>query len=45
MLSLIKDFGKNYDQVLLQNETVLYGKSNDSGSQSTASKSIGSDDD
>jgi len=45
MLSLIKDFGKNYDQVLLQNETVLYGKSNDSGSQSTASKSVGSDDD
>ncbi|UIP01427.1 BCCT family transporter (plasmid) [Halobaculum sp. CBA1158] len=35
MLALIKDFGANYQQVLLQEETVLYGSSEESRSQST----------
>ncbi|MFC5136482.1 MULTISPECIES: BCCT family transporter [Haloferacaceae] len=33
MLALIKDFGENYDQVLFQNETVLYGSEDGSGSR------------
>jgi choline/carnitine/betaine transport len=45
MLSLIKDFGKNYDQVLLQNETVLWGPSKDTDSRSAPVESAGSDDD
>ncbi|WP_193365795.1 BCCT family transporter [Halorubrum aidingense] len=45
MLSLIKDFGENYDQVLLQDETVLYGSSRDADSRSSSVGSIESDDD
>jgi glycine betaine transporter len=45
MLSLIKDFGKNYDQVLFQDETVLYGKSKDRDSRTPPVESAGSDDD
>ncbi|WP_281193471.1 BCCT family transporter [Halorubrum sp. F4] len=33
MLALIKDFGENYDQVLFQNETVLYGSEDEGGSR------------
>ncbi|OYR56741.1 BCCT family transporter [Halorubrum halodurans] len=43
MLALIKDFGENYDQVLFQNDTVLYGSKDDSGSRSGSV--AGSDDD
>ncbi|RAW44273.1 BCCT family transporter [Halorubrum sp. 48-1-W] len=43
MLALIKDFGENYDQVLFQNETVLYGSADDSGSRTDSA--VGSDDD
>ncbi|WP_066416846.1 BCCT family transporter [Halorubrum aethiopicum] len=43
MLALIKDFGENYDQVLFQNDTVLYGSKDDSGSGSGSV--AGSDDD
>ncbi|MFC5277760.1 BCCT family transporter [Halorubrum rubrum] len=47
MLALIKDFGENYDQVLFQNETVLYGSEGGSGSQaeSRAGSAVESDDD
>ncbi|GAA0506546.1 choline/carnitine/betaine transport [Halorubrum aquaticum] len=43
MLALIKDFGENYDQVLFQNETVLYGSEDDSGSRTGSP--VESDDD
>jgi choline/carnitine/betaine transport len=45
MLSLIKDFGENYDQVLFQKETVLWGPGTDDGSRSSSAESAGSDDD
>lgn len=45
MLALIKDFGKHYDQVLLQEETVLWGSSRDTDSRSGPVESAGSDDD
>jgi len=45
MLSLIKDFGENYDQVLFQNETVLWGSGKDADSPSSSVESAGSDDD
>ncbi|SMO51421.1 BCCT family transporter [Halorubrum cibi] len=47
MLALIKDFGENYDQVLFQNETTLYGSRDDSGSQtgSRTGSAVESDDD
>ncbi|MFC7188147.1 BCCT family transporter [Halorubrum yunnanense] len=45
MLSLIRDFGKNYDQVLFQRETVLYGSGNEADSRSGPVESAGSDDD
>lgn len=45
MLSLIKDFGKHYDQVLFQRETVLYGPGKDSDSRPSSVESAGSDDD
>ncbi|WP_418286518.1 BCCT family transporter [Halorubrum sp. DTA46] len=45
MLSLIKDFGMNYDQVLFQQETVLYGRSRDTDSRAGPIDSAGSDDD
>ena len=44
MLSLIKDFGEHYDQVLLQNETVLWG-SDDDPDRSAPVESAGADDD
>ncbi|WP_197431337.1 BCCT family transporter [Halorubrum sp. CBA1125] len=44
MIALIRDFGANYQQVLLQKETVLYGSSESSSSQSAA-RSAESDDD
>jgi len=45
MLSLIKDFGENYDQVLFQKETVLWGSGKDADSPSSSVESAGSDDD
>ena len=45
MLSLIKDFGTHYDQVLFQRETVLYGPGKDSDSRPSSVESAGSDDD
>ena len=45
MLGLIREFSSNYTQVLLQEETVLYGSSGDSDSRSSSIKSAGSDDD
>jgi choline-glycine betaine transporter len=45
MLSLIKDFGENYNQVLFQKETVLWGPGTDDGSRSSSAESAGSDDD
>ena len=45
MLSLIRDFGKHYDQVLFQKETVLYGPGKNADSQSGSVESAGSDDD
>jgi len=44
MLSLIKDFGENYDQVLFQ-KTVLWGSGKDADSPSSSVESAGSDDD
>jgi len=45
MLGLIKDFGKHYDQVLFQRETVLWGAGKDGDSRSSPVDSAGSDDD
>jgi len=45
MLALIKDFGKHYDQVLLQDDTVLYGAGKDVDARSESVESAGSDDD
>ena len=47
MLALIKDFGSNYGQVLLQDETVLIGSSGQTESESPAGPSgpVESDDD
>jgi choline-glycine betaine transporter len=45
MLSLIRDFGAKYDQVLFQKETVLYGPSREDDSPSGPVESAGSDDD
>jgi len=42
MVSLIKDFSANYDQVLLQEETVLYGSSEESRA---TTRGVESDDD
>ncbi|PHQ37791.1 BCCT transporter [Halorubrum persicum] len=44
MLSLIRDFSKHYDQVLLQDETVLWGSSSESD-RSSSIDSAGADDD
>jgi len=44
MLSLIKDFGEHYDQVLLQQKTVLWG-SDDDPDRSAPVESAGADDD
>ncbi|OYR56465.1 glycine/betaine ABC transporter [Halorubrum sp. E3] len=44
MLSLIRDFSKHYDQVLLQDETVLWG-SNSESDRSSSIDSAGADDD
>jgi len=45
MLGLIREFSSKYRQVLLQEETVLYGASNESNSGSSSVQSAGSDDD
>jgi choline/carnitine/betaine transport len=45
MLSLIRDFGKHYDQVLFQKDTVLYGPGKNADSPSGSVESAGSDDD
>jgi len=45
MLSLIRDFGKHYNQVLFQKDTVLYGSRKDSDGSSGSTRSAGSDDD
>ncbi|EMA69607.1 BCCT family transporter [Halorubrum kocurii] len=44
MLSLIRDFGKHYEQVLLQQKTVLWG-STDDPERSSPVESAGADDD
>ncbi|WP_144799195.1 BCCT family transporter [Halorubrum depositum] len=44
MLSLIRDFGKHYNQVLFQKDTVLYGSGKDADGPSSP-RSAGSDDD
>lgn len=44
MLSLIKDFGEHYDQVLLQQKTVLWGSA-DEPDRSAPVESAGADDD
>jgi len=44
MLSLIRDFGKHYEQVLLQQKTVLWG-STDDPDRSSPVESAGADDD
>ena len=44
MLGLIREFSSNYTQVLLQEETVLYGSSRSSDPDSASIKSAGSDD-
>ncbi|WP_058365592.1 BCCT family transporter [Haloparvum sedimenti] len=45
MLSLIKDFGEHYDQVLLQDETVLFGSAEETDSRSGTAGSPEVDDD
>jgi len=45
MLSLIRDFGKHYTQVLFQKDTVLYGSRKDTDGSSGSARSAGSDDD
>jgi len=45
MLSLIRDFGKHYNQVLFQKETVIYGSRKDADDSSGSARSAGSDDD
>lgn len=45
MIGLIREFSSNYTQVLLQEETVLYGSSGDDDTRSAAVRSAGSDDD
>ncbi|MDZ5809739.1 BCCT family transporter [Halorubrum sp. AD140] len=45
MLALIKDFGENYDQVLFQRETVLWGSGDNADARSAPVESAGSDDD
>jgi choline-glycine betaine transporter len=45
MLALIKDFGENYDQVLFQKETVLWGSGEEPDSRKPPVESAGSDDD
>ena len=44
MLSLIRDFGKHYEQVLLQQKTVLWGSTDDTD-RSRSVESAGADDD